>query len=56
MRASVVFQFRLPKGVLIFQIFSKEFFILLIFQLCLTFSNFKNIWAILENLKEHSKV
>ena len=33
-----------------FNYFSEEFFNLRIFQLCLTFANFKNIWAILENL------
>ena len=42
------------KGVQIFcqffNCFSKEFFNFSIFQSCLPFENFKNIWAILENL------
>ena len=40
-----IFQLHLQKGVSVFQVFFKR-----IFQLCLTFANFKNVWAILENL------
>ena len=45
-----IFQFRLPKGIPVFQLFFKR-----IFQLCLTFANFKNIWAILDNLSREIK-
>ena len=39
-----------------FNYFSKEFFNLWIFQLCSTIANFKNIWAILENLSRETKL
>ena len=47
-----IIQLCLPKGIPIFQ---KLFFNFWIFQLCSTFSNFKNICAILENLSRETK-
>ena len=46
-----------PKGVPVFQLFFKRkyFFNFKIFQSWLTFANFKNIWAILENLSHETK-
>ena len=44
-----------PKDVPIFQVFSKSIFNIRIFQLGLTFANFQNIWAILENLSRETK-
>ena len=44
-----IFQYHLPTGVPFFQLFSKKN-IFGIFQLYLTFANFKNIWTILEHL------
>lgn len=44
-----------PKGVPCFQLFFKRIFQFWYFQLCLTFENFKNISAILENLSRESK-
>ena len=38
-----------------FNYFSKEFFDFWIFQLCSIFANFKNLWAILENLSCEKK-
>ena len=38
-----------------FNYFSKEFFDFWIFQLCSIFANFKNLWAILENLSCKTK-
>ena len=43
------------KGCHFFKYFSKEFFDFWILQLRSTFSNFKNIWAILENLFRKTK-
>ena len=40
----------MSKACQFFNCFSKEFFNFRIFQLCSIFANFKNIWAILENL------
>ena len=45
-----IFQLRLQKAYQFFNYFSKEFFNFWIFQLRLTFANFKNIWAVLESL------
>ena len=45
-----IFQLRPPKGVSIFQLFFK-----IIFQLFSTYGNFKNIFAILENLSRETK-
>ena len=44
------FNFAYQKVDQFFSYFSKEFFYSWIFQLCLTFANFRNIWAIVENL------
>ena len=45
----------LPKSVPTFPLLFKKIFNLWIFQLCLTFANFKNIWAIPENLSREIK-
>ena len=50
-----IFQLNLPKGVPTFQLFSKTIFQFWNFQLRLTFTNLKNIWAILENLSGEIK-
>ena len=49
------FKFACQKTFQFFNYFSKEFFSFSIFQLCSTFANFKNIWAILENLSRETK-
>ena len=43
-----IFQFRLPKGVPIFQLFSNYFFC------CSLFANFNKVWTILENLSRET--
>ena len=45
----------LSKGVSIFQLFFKRNFNFWISQLCLTFTNFNNIWAILPSLSRETK-
>ena len=58
-KSVAVFRFGVPtfqkarKFLTIFQ--KKVLFNFRIFQLCLTFANFKNVWAILENLSRETK-
>ena len=54
-KGETIFQLCLSKGVPIFQLFFKIIFQFWIFQLCWTFANFKNIWAIIENLSCETK-
>ena len=53
-KACQFFNFACQKGCQFFNYFSEEFFNLWIFQLCFTFANFKNTWAILENLSRET--
>ena len=50
-----LFNFACQRVYQFFNYFSKEFFNFWIFRLCSTFSNFKNICAILENLSRETK-
>ena len=54
-KACQSFNFVCQKAYHLFNYFSKEFFNFWIFQSCLPFENFKNIWAILENLSRETK-
>ena len=54
-KANQFFNFVCQKAYQFFNYFSKEFFKFWVFQLCSTFANFKNIWAILENLSSETK-
>ena len=54
-KACQFFSFGSKMAFQLFNCFSKEFFNFWIFQLCLTFAYFKNIWAILENLSGETK-
>ena len=49
-KANQFFNFACQKAYQFFNYFSNKFFNFLIFQLYSAFANFKNIWAILENL------
>ena len=50
-----IFNFTCQKACQFFTYFPKKFFNFWNFQLCSTFANFKNIWAILENLSRETK-
>ena len=54
-KACQFFNFACQKVYQFFNYFPKEFFNFWIFQFCLTFANFKNIWAILENFSRETK-
>ena len=49
------YKFACEKAYQLYNYFSKELFNFWIFQLCSTFANFKNIWAILANLSRETK-
>ena len=55
LKAYQFFNFACQKAYQFFNYISKEFFDFWIFQLCLIFSNFKNICAFLENLPREIK-
>ena len=54
-KACQSFNFVFQKTYQFFNYFLKEFFNFWIFQSCSPFANFKNIWAILENLSRETK-
>ena len=53
--AQQFFNFSCQKAYQFFKFFSNEYFNLWIFQLYLTFTNFENIWVILESLSRKTR-
>ena len=50
-----IFKFACQKPEKFFNYFSNEFFNFRTSQVCLTFSNFRNVWTILENFSRETK-